>query len=471
MGVFDWFTKPKEDRSLVNYSTNHSSGAIFSVFSTGTPVSEQEAMKIPAVVSCIELIAGSIAQLPVYLYKENENGDVEKIADDKRVFLINDEPNDMMNGYTFKKRIVKDYLFYGVSYTKHEMVRNDVVELYPFDMENVQVTKYLVDGYKYDADIRLITYVNDGQRERIFKPHEVIPILRDSNDGITGRGVLMAGEKTLQLALSEVEYSNNILKNGALPIGVLQTANKVSEIALKRLRAGWESLYGGSKNAGKTVLLEEGIEYKPISLKPNDMQLVDSKKVTLADITRLFNIPESMLNADANKYASNEQNNLYFLQYTLAPIINAIESAFNRSLLLEDEKNKGYYFRFDVSEILRTTEKEKIESAAIALSKGIISLNETRAKLDLPKLDENYFIWSLGNVLFNPETKEITVPNMMGNTDLDDPQQSVDQAKQNTEDLKNTKAQSKVPSENKNQPNKQEDDKKEQTKKIRGSQV
>lgn len=421
MGLFDGWIGKKEDRSLVNYSSNHSSGAIFSTFSNSTPVTEEEAMKIPSVVACIELITGSIGQLPIYLYKENDKGEVERVPGDRREFLLNSEPNSLLNGYNFKKRLVRDYLFYGSSYVMKSTELNNILELHPFDMKNVQVTKYLIDGYKFDADINLMMYGYDGKgRNKIFKPHELMMVLRDSEDGITSRGILEQGADILALAKNESEYTSNILKNGALPIGVIQTVNRLSEGAVKRLRTGWESLYAGSRNSGKTVILEEGLEYKPISLKPNDLQLIDGKKITIAEISRLFNVPESMLNADANKYASNEQNNLHFLQYTLSPIITSIESALDKSLLLESEKDEGYYFRFDTTEILRTTERERVESAALGLKGGFFSVNETRAKFDKAKLNDDYFMWSLGHVLFNPETNEMFVPNMQGSGDLDE---------------------------------------------------
>lgn len=425
MGFLDGFRKkPKnqliEERGILNYGGSAHNGAIFSTFNVSTPISEDQAMKIPSVVACVELITGSVAQLPIYLYKENEKGEVEKVPNDRRVHLLNHEPNQLLNGYNFKKRMAKDYLFYGVSYTKKETARNSVLELNPIDMRYVQVTRYLLDGYKWDADIVLTTYANDGKQNMVsFKPHELVMVLKDSDDGVSSEGVLNSGTDILNLAINEITYTSNILKNGALPIGVIETVNRLSDTAIKRLRAGWESLYGGASNSGRTVILEEGLSYKPISIKPNDMQLVDGRKVTISEIARLFNIPESMVNADANKYASNEQNNLYFLQYTLSPIICAIESALDKSLLLEDEKEQGYYFRFDTSEILRTTEKERAEAAGIAMKAGYISLNETRSRFDMPKLDDDYFMWSLGNVLYNPQTHDMFVPNMQGSADLD----------------------------------------------------
>ena len=427
MGLFDGWFKPRqeeeqnmEERQMVNVSSDTSS-TIFSTFGASSRITEEDAMKIPSVVACIELIAGSISSLPIYLYKENEKGEVERVPGDNRVFLLNNEPNPQLNGYNYKKRIVKDYLFYGTSYTKIEKYRNEIIALYPLEMKNVQIRRYIIGGYKYDADIKLSLYGLDGKgREKIFKPHELLMVLKDTEDGITSEGILTTGQQILELALSEGEYTTNILKNGALPIGVIQTAHRLSENAIRRLRQGWESLYAGSKNSGKTVILEEGLEYRPISLKPNDMQLVDSRRATVAEICRLFNIPESMVNSDANKYASNEQNNLHFLQYTLAPIITSIEAALDKSLLLEEEKKQGYYFRFDTTEIIRTTEKERIEAAISGLKGGAFSLNEIRAKFDLPKLDDDYFMWSLGHVLFNPKTKEMFVPNMQGSGDLDE---------------------------------------------------
>src|SRR5699024_1859038 len=136
------------------------------------------------------------------------------------------------------------------------------------------------------------------------------------------------------------------------------------------------------------------------------------RKHTVSEIARIFNIPESMLNASANKYASNEQNNIHFLQYCIAPIVTAIESSLNKSLLLEEEKRNGYYFRFDVSELLRTTEKEKIETVVRAMKDGLISFNEARSRIQLPSIDVDYFTWGLGSVFYNPETGKMTIPNM-----------------------------------------------------------
>lgn len=381
--------------------------SVSAYFGNTEKISEEQALKIPSVSASIELITSSIAQLPIYLYQSNKDDEIIKVPD-SRVALLNNEPNPALNGYNFKKQIVKDYLLYGASYIKVDRTRNLVDSLYVLPILDLMITKYK-NGYKETARIQLN---NTGDnKEYNFSPDELIMILKNSRDGYTSSGILNDNGDVLQLALNEQNYSNGVLKNGALPVGLLKTASRLNEKAINALRESWQNLYGGASKAGKTLILENGLDYQPISLNPNEMDLTNSKKSTISEIARMFNIPESMINSGANKYASNEQNNIYFLQYCISPIINAIESSLNKSLLLETEKSNGYYFRFDTSELIRTTEKEKIEAVSAGIEKGLLSINEGRQRLGLPNIAENLFMWSLGKIFYNPDTNKMTIPN------------------------------------------------------------
>lgn len=408
MGIFDGLRK-KEDLSLRANSSDfsYSNFSITSYFGNNSKVTEEQALKIPSVASSLELISSSVAQLPIYLYQKNKTGEVVRIENDRRNFLLNREPNDSINGHTFKRQVVKDYLFHGASYIKVEKVRNDIISLYNLPIEKISITKYLEDGYRNSAIINLDT----SETKKEFSPDDIAIILKDSQDGYTATGILVDSAETLLLAIDEQDYTMSILKNGALPIGVIAASSRLTDTAIKRLRESWENLYGGAKKAGKTIILEEGLEYKPISMKPNELDLTNVRKHTVSEIARIFNVPESMINSSLNKYSSNEQNNIYFLQYCLAPIITSIESAFNKSLLLESEKQEGYFFKFDVSELLRTTEKEKIETVVRAMEKGLLSINEARRKIDMPNIKDDYFTWNLGSIFYEPKSGLFTIPN------------------------------------------------------------
>ncbi|PFY39586.1 phage portal protein [Bacillus toyonensis] len=400
MGLLDYFNKKNdtEERSL--YSADGSALALTMLLGGGI-VNADQLKSIPTAKTSLELICNSIAQLPIYLYKE-QNSETVKVPNDKRVMLLNNEPNEFADSVQFKRKLVEDYILYGKTLSYVERAGNKVLHLHGLDADKVQFKYLTTDGVTW-SKIE-VQYMGAGGVKIL--PYENL-LLIDSGSN----GVLKSGERTLQLALNEVEFSKSLLENFALPTGVIETASKMSETAVKRLRRGWESLYGGSRNAGRTVILEEGLTYKPISLKPDELQLTDSKKVTTSEIARLFNVPESMINSNLNKYNSNAAENLHFLQYTLSPIISAIESALDKSLLLESEKEDGYYFRFDVTEILRGTPKEQTEAIGQALEKGILSINEARAMLDKNPIQKDYFMWSLGDILYDAEKDEITIPN------------------------------------------------------------
>ena len=421
MGLFEKLKKPKnvEERSKSDFS--YGGFSITSFFGDGEEVTKAQALKIPTVAQAVELISGSIAQLPIYLYKEEENGEIIKVSD-KRVFLLNDEPNDLMNGYNFKKQIIQDYLFYGASYTVVEKVRNEVMALYNLPIEDVSITKYKYNGYKYSAKVKLVYDPLDTSGNSEFSTDELIIVLRDSDDGVTSSGILKNNSDILKLAIDELDYSSSILNNGALPTGVLSTSSKLTQPALERLKIAWQNLYIGAKKSGKTIILEEGLEYKPISMKPNELDLTNSKKSTIAELSRIFNLPQSMIDSTANKYASNEQNNIYLLQYCFSPIICALETAINKSLLLENEKFDNYFFRVDTSEILRTTESEKIKTTIEAMKNGLFSTNEARARHDLHNFEKDYVCWSLGNIFYDVKTGDMIIPNMGQVIDPDNPQ-------------------------------------------------
>lgn len=422
MGFFDFFRDKKEDRTEDSSTGSNESTSITSLYGASTLVSEDSVMKIPTVKSCFDLIGGTIAQLPIYLYRETEEGSIERVPNDYRERLLNDEPNEFQTAYSLKLSMVKDYLFYGVTYNHLEKEGNTILEIINLPAQNVKVDKYIQNGYKVvDADINLIA-IKEGRIVRDkngsaklmqkFKPYECVIALNDSSDGLTAKGALHYGADVFKIALEEKVYTSSIYKNGALPLGVLKTATRLSEEVLKRLKESWRSLYVGSENAGKTVILEEGLDYKPVSLKPGDLLLTENRKDTVSDICKLFNLPESLIDVTKIKYGSLEQNNIHFLQYTLSPILTSLENGINKCMLLEDEKEKGYFFAFDTSEVLRSTDKEKYESVKVALDGGIMSINEARYKLNLPGIKDDIMKWSLGAVLYYPATGEMKIPNM-----------------------------------------------------------
>ena len=270
--------------------------------------------------------------------------------------------------------MVRDFLFYGTSNSVVERNLNEVTGLYLLPTDQISVQLYLQDGYKRYSE----TVLQNGKGMTTFGNHQLLTVLRNSKDGFIGQGILSQNEKTLRMAMDEFKYSSSVLKNGSLPLGILRADKKISNQAFANLKNSWSELYQGADKAGKTVILEEGLDYKPISLNPNDLQLTESKRSTISEIARILNMPESMINSSAAKYGSNERDNIAFLQYCIAPIVKSIEGAMNKSLLLEKEKEEGFEFKIDSSKLLRMTRKERAEAISQEFNGGLISFWEAR---------------------------------------------------------------------------------------------
>ena len=89
--------------------------------------------------------------------------------------------------------------------------------------------------------------------------------------------------------------------------------------------------------------------------------------------------------------------------------------------MLEEEKKKGYSFKFDRDSILATTESEKFATTIQAMKGGLLSVNEARERHNMKQILDDYMMWSLGNIFYNKEDSKMTIPNMGAIIDPNDP--------------------------------------------------
>lgn len=401
---------------------------VFTDYTNSIYPTAEKVVQLPVVGQCLDLLSGAIAQMPVYLYKRNKDGSRTEIEDDSRVKLLNVSPSKHIGAYQFKKQLVRDYLLHGGGYSSIEKSDDDgfgftVDELYYLPKRNLNVrtikSSYKPIGAKFD-----ITSDGDGTQTKsvleTLNEDKVLRILKDSEDGFKGIGILETGKEIFRQALHEAQFVNGIFERGAFPSGVLMTNSRLNQDAINRLRESWNNLYSGSGKNAKTAILEEGIDYKPLQHSPADMQLNEARKNTKSEICNLFGVPESLITTAANKYNSIEQNNLHLLKHTLAPIINAFEDGLNISLLDETEREE-YFFEFDVEQLSRATEKERIESFVTGVNGAILTINEVRQKLGYDKVTGgDDLLMSQGKVAMNTETGKKTVFNLGQNMTMED---------------------------------------------------
>lgn len=393
--------KPVEDLS-------YSGSAVPEYNYNNSVISEEEAMEIPTFQACVNIITNTIAQLDFKLIKHEDDDNIE-IKDDIRLRYLNKEPNDEMTSMTFKKALIKDYLLYGEGIVKINRDLNDITSLYYIPAKDVETITKLYDGYKRYSEVTLRNIAGETK----FNDYELMRILRDSKNGFTGLGILEENTEVLRTALRELKYSNDLFNNGAMPAGIV-TVPKLTREKFSNFKSAWRESFQGEGKAGKTVIVEEGVKYQPVSFDPGNLQLSEMKKSLTTEICKIFNVPESMINNSANKYNSNERNNIFFLQYCLSPIISSFEATVNKNLLLESEKN-DYEFIIDTTNIMKLTQSELVDIVSKEFNNGLISFNEARNKLNRNTIDsqDDYYSMSLGNVLYKYNKDEFIIPNTL----------------------------------------------------------
>ncbi len=350
------------------------------------PVTSENIHTIPTVEACLNLISGSIAQMPIYLYKKKKKTLVEN---DNRVKLLNDKPNKIGNSFNLKKNMVVDYLIEGSTTVSIE--RKDfklVNELYYIPRKHV-IVQLQRNGYKAVGADFVVTTPGEGQQNgsttQTVPLENMICVIKDAteNNQFVGMGILKTGRHILQQALHENRYLQSLYLNGAALRGILSIDGRLSIDAIEKIRQQLRVNQTGN-NAGVPLILEEGAKFDSTTMTPVDLEFVKSRQETDTQIFRLFNIPEGMTTKDGN--SNFDDTNRFFVRNTLGPIIKAIEAELNASLLLDYERDE-LEFKFDTSELERATEADRIKMFIEASGGPILTTNEAREALDYPRIE------------------------------------------------------------------------------------
>ena len=127
----------------------------------------------------------------------------------------------------------------------------------------------------------------------ILKYEDVLHIPGLSHNGITGLSPIALARNTVGMTIAADEYGSAFFKNGANPGGVLEHPGVLKNP--DKVRESWNSVYQGSGNAHKVAVLEEGMHFNAITLKPEEMQFLETRKFQLDEIARLYRIPPHMI--------------------------------------------------------------------------------------------------------------------------------------------------------------------------------
>ena len=379
MSFWNRLFKPKVE----DYSISSRYRFLMGPTAAGKTVNERSAMQLTAVYACVRILAEGIAGLPLHLYKCGKNGSREKAVDHPLYFLLHDEPNPEMTSFVFRETLMTHLLLYGNCYC--QIIRDgrgQVAALYPLMPNQMSVDRDEKGQLYY-------TYLRSGEEADTMKkgtvyllPEDVLHIPALGFDGLVGYSPIAMAKNSIGMGLACEEYGAKFFANGAAPSGVLEHPGTIKDIT--RLRESWNAIYGGSKNAGKVAILEEGMHYSPISISPNEAQFLETRKFQVDEIARIFHVPPHMIgDLERSTFSNIEQQSLEFVKYTLNPWVCRWEQALTRSLLSPKEKRE-YSIKFNVDGLLRGDYQRRMNGYAVGRQNGWMSANDIR---ELENLD------------------------------------------------------------------------------------
>ncbi len=368
-------------------------------------VTKEQALNIPAVSACTSIISDTVASLPIYLYQEID-GKVEKVENDIRVSLLNDDTKDTLDAFQFKKALVEDYLLTGAGYSYINRDRNKIQSLHYVDNINVTINMNIDPIYKsYDILV-------NGEK---FRDFQFLKLTRKSKDGVTGKGIIQENNKILSVMYNSLIFEEVLVKTGGNKKGFLKSTGKLSSEAITELKSAWNNLY--RNNNENVVILNNGLDFQEASNTSVEMQLNEQKKTNSSEVSKIFITPSSILDGSASTDVNNN-----WIKNCILPILKAFETALNKDLLLPSEK-ESFYFAADVTELIKGDIEKRFKAYEIAAKNGILQIDEIRYKENYPPLGLDFIKLGLGDILYNPITKEIYTPNTNKSTNMDSPNQ------------------------------------------------
>jgi HK97 family phage portal protein len=325
-------------------------------------VGRNEAISVPALQRCRNLLAGTIGAIPLELYKKSTNEELGSPAWLEQPSYS--QPRSVTIAWT-----VDSLLFYGQAYWKvveiysedgrpsrFEWIANQRVTA-TLDSTNTFVKSYAVDG---------TTLPMDGLGSLVT--------FQSLNDGI-----LTTGAQTIRAAI-DVQKAAAVAAATPMPTGILR--NNGADLDPKEV-SGLLAAFKSARNNRSTAYLTSTLEYVPTAFSPKDMMYGEAIFNLATECARLCNVPAYYVSADQNNsmtYANVQDERKQFLTLSLQPFITAIEDR----LSMDDITARGNIVKFDIDKnFLRTDPMQELAVIEKLLSLNLITQEQAMGMTDL----------------------------------------------------------------------------------------
>ncbi len=274
-------------------------------------------MKNAIVHRAVRLIAENVGSVTWLAFEGEAERDTHPLLD------LLQRPNPRQDGAAFLESVTAHLLLAGNAYIENVSLDGTLRELHALRPDRMRVVPG-ADGwpqaYEYHAGGRSVRFAQDAPLPPILHLLQFHPL-----DDHYGLSALEAAAIAVDTHNAAASWNKALLDNAARPSGALvyagPDASLLTDNQFERLKLELDEHYQGAKNAGRPMLLEGGLDWKPMSLTPKDMDFLDAKHNAAREIALAFGVPPMLLGIPGdNTYANYQEANRGFFRATVLPL-------------------------------------------------------------------------------------------------------------------------------------------------------
>lgn len=369
-----WRAASMHDRD--NFVTNRVTVAEYMDAQTG-----RNDIGLAATWACVNLIAGTIGSLSCEVYRKQDG--VRVPAPEHPLHgILHDDPNFDLTALDFWEYMAAAVELHGNAYALIERSGGRVVSLEPVPPLNMRVQR-LASG--------ALEYSGTHHGEQFVRPESgVLHIRGPLATQAGGISTLAACRNVFHGARSADRAAANMFDRGAMPSGVLSTDKTLTKDQRELAEKLLVEKFVGAHNAGRPMLLDNGVKWDQLSITPEDAQMLDSRKYGGEEICRIFGVPPAMVgygDKASNWGTGKEVDVLGFQKFTLRRRVKRIEKAIEKQLLSRADREAGYKVGFNFEDLLRADSGARAQFYNTLIRLGVMTRNEARALEGLPPIE------------------------------------------------------------------------------------
>lgn len=338
----------------------------------------RQALQVPAVYRCVELVSNSIAMLPWDVHKDEGDGKRSRQPRNPVHWLLHDEPNNEMTAFVFKKTIVAHALGQGNGYAEIERNKRGA----PIALHLIDDPDRVTPG-RLRSTGEVVYEVRQSGGDTVTIPAaDMFHVHGLAVDGINGLGVLDVGARSIAVNIALDKVSEKYFTQGMRTPGFLKMKSGPSGLAsFKEIMKVIREEFTGLNNFELPIPIDKDSEFVPAGSNLHDAQFLDLRKFGVLDVCRWFGVPPHLVyDLERATFSNIEAQDLTFLQYGLLPRIVPMEQEANRKLL--SHRHGGLYSKMNVNAFARGDMAARIAYYKGMRDMGVYSVNDILKKED-----------------------------------------------------------------------------------------